>query len=1806
LEQLVAEVLGERVGFGRFPNDHRTPMVAAEKLVLTAGQARIAGAGGSTSELTPSEIASQVGLVTDYGRIAQQFPFRPDVFVPLPALRRQLLERVEAGGITVLVGKPGAGKSWELTALTKALRDRGDVVACHYCYLEPGDPAVQRRITLNVFYGNLIAEILDALPKLRAKDIARYSAGPNELQALLAAAAEFKPARRLVVIVDGLDHIARVLRDAPGVAPEDTAIAADLLALKMPPSISVLVGSQPGDHITALAKAGQLLTVPAWDERAVAAFLRRIPLGNLLQRRRIGQKALGRLTSDVTTRSEGNALYCTYLCREVEQRLKADQAADALTLLRSLPASGGVLATYYEFLFASLNEGGAMVADAMGLIDFGVTPAELAEIFPAFEAGLPRVLQQLRPILEQTRGRGGLRIYHESFRRHILDKARQRGHPIGNKLKEIIAWLERRGFFEDSRAYRFLLPNLVRADRSAEVLARVDSNFVAASCAAGHSAKAIEANLALFANVAAKIPDFPKLVRAVELYRSLGACIDNIQDQFEYGSAYATIFGAQRLAERMTFDGTATLDPKEGVKLCSLCNDAGGMPPWHAYLPRARQDEKINEEVRAASAVFHGLVRTDGGPKLRRRVVKWLRTVKNPDPAYLRNLLRRWREFAGADDLPKLLRDAKCTGEKAVAIELEFARSTGNAKLRIAAATRAGVATKNPVAAIEALRLGAHPKRLARFITKLNEIDIAVAGRHSVQTEPIESWISGVRIAAYLRPALLEAECIRIRGAGWYRDWLAFVITLAEIERRATKDPEDAADDALRALRALAKDVHPFKGTPRACDIYYARHCVAETVESALQLLRTPAQWQKALDYLKIISSGTTTSIDRSPGGPLTPSRLFELVAPFAKRPELRDLIRRSIEPVVERQHGGSLYVIAASDEMTFAALLATIGDQSAAVAHWNDACLNLCAYGMRKDTTIYEVLDSVTALKRAGKPAVAERMAQLLPLTYAVVLHTDGRETRHSIGQWFQHLTMVDDIAAAWLLGRSIIDDGGSYDYRAEESLDYWVAHAGEISANWRRRLEMIVEGPVTAESIRTRLPRLETLFATDRPAAKLELQLLAAAVHGDALHMPTEDYAVLRDFATAHGCALPAGTPDVSYPIRAEDSLRPEPETPPPPVQWEVPASPQAMIHRLRSAMDDRKISNAQLLEYCRPYFRQWSETRPAELDEIILFMARLDRFGERAGLLADLGSDLEAAGRNDLAARALALAYSRYRGGGGWLSLGGEEHEGLLVRACRASRPVALASVAQEVVHRLNESTSVWGANRHLIEFFGRHDDVGTAVAMWDEACAVIAHRLPGHEHEGGPFLPFEPAAVPSWTRDDAALFLILARLGHPEKKRKTVALGSTAWMIARFGERCAVAFRATLRSHPSFSHQLTLLQLLHQFEPKPYALSRALAAELNELVRSGKFGTEMLALLLLRRAKIPVTATVARHTPVITATVPKHKEEAILSLDTGKRIEKLAELWPEIGSLVAGQFETVYQSSPEHKERAQDRHEAAYAMSRKTYPRAPFTYWEQELFEEALHKVATGLEKYLWSKGEWDDKLPPRVLSLLLPSLRLTVANVFCRRVRPSWPLPSTLTIGVGEVVTVPDGDLSGWVRLAYSETYLDQGEHEYNELKQKTTALAGVVLDDEVAMPPDDEMPLTYPHPAGWRRPFAKTASLDNFRGPFASLDAVGRRFNYHEILGVSPRLLAALGLSPREDLGPLDLFDEKGQLAVAHRWWSVRPLGSHNFAEENPRLSGAVLLMRPDLFQQIVAASGLKVFEVRSIKIVTPAPENED
>jgi hypothetical protein len=288
-------------------------------------------------------------------------------------------------------------------------------------------------------------------------------------------------------------------------------------------------------------------------------------------------------------------------------------------------------------------------------------------------------------------------------------------------------------------------------------------------------------------------------------------------------------------------------------------------------------------------------------------------------------------------------------------------------------------------------------------------------------------------------------------------------------------------------------------------------------------------------------------------------------------------------------------------------------------------------------------------------------------------------------------------------------------------------------------------------------------------------------------------------------------------------------------------------------------------------------------------------------------------------------------------------------------------------------------------------------------------------------------------------------------------------------------------------------------------------------------------------------------------------------AIMSLDVHNVVQQVAKLWQEFPEIVAGRFETVFRSDESHEDKMQSRWEVRRSISRKSHPFARLHGWEDELFADTLNEVLTGLESHLWSKGEWNDRVWPEVLTSLLPNAEMPARHYWTRRVRPSWPLPSTLSDGVQPVQSVSDGELAGWKRIAYFETYLET-DSSFDEIKSSTRVTAGVVLDDEFEPLPQGVLPLRSADNKDWVRKARPLFPLGGFSGAVASHSFFGTPFQFHELLGLVPNLANSLNLSGRREIGPLDLFDADNKLAVAFRWWSCRPLGDHGLSDETPRL----------------------------------------
>ena len=588
LESILIKLLREQIGIGAYPNHNRSAIDAAAHLIGIATRAR-----AQSESLSVEDVEFQLGLRTDFGRVAQEFPIDYEVLQERDRFRKDLKMRVKGGSKIAVVGPPGSGKSWELTQLADEMRATGALVCRHYCYLEPGDDFVEQRIVVNSMFANLIAELIDQEPSLRLKQSRRYSVGIDEFEELLGHASEMDAP--VVVVIDGLDHVDRVLREARGVSDYEAGLIEQIASLNLPNGVSLLVGSQPGSHLDPIRIGNYALEeiqIPEWSCEETDGLIRTLGLSDALCDAEYGEK-IPQVKDSIHERSEGNPLYATYLCRQLMQGISNGEIVDAVEWLLGTPELHGDIENYYEFLYAHASDATKAIADVMGVIDFGVTEAELQQILSGpVQVWVKDGLSLLNPILKSVASQGGIRIFHESFRRFMMHRIDADGRDIAQVLHPVIVWLENRGFYSDAKAYRFLLPCLYRAGRLHDAVALVAKDFVSESVANGHPYSAVLRNLAIAAEATATTIDFPKILRFVELHRSAHTCYeDKLHDATTFWQTFIALFGGEAASRRLLFDGDPTQSKSTGMKICSLIDEAGSVAPWHEYS-QLDDDEK--------------------------------------------------------------------------------------------------------------------------------------------------------------------------------------------------------------------------------------------------------------------------------------------------------------------------------------------------------------------------------------------------------------------------------------------------------------------------------------------------------------------------------------------------------------------------------------------------------------------------------------------------------------------------------------------------------------------------------------------------------------------------------------------------------------------------------------------------------------------------------------------------------------------------------------------------------------------------------------------------------------------------------------------------------------------------------------------------------------------------------------------------------------------------------------------------------------------------------------------------------------
>jgi hypothetical protein len=1484
LERALIELLRGRIGIGEYPNDGRSATDVAAVAISLATRAR-----SRNETLSPDDVEIALQIRKDFGYVPQRFPVRWDRFRDRPIVTESIQTLLSNSQIVIAEGFPGIGKSWILTKLCSDLDAGGALVARHYCYLEPGDELVERRVTVDAMLGNLLEELTRKSPALLDKLPKRYSATQESLEAALAAAADM--GREVFLVVDGLDHILRVRADSKALSIEDTSIVEQLAGILLPIGSRLVVGSQPGLHLDALRLQAPVVTstyqVPRWEDAEIRALSETLKVGDSVTR--YGVSAV-EVVDAFVRRAEGNPLYAYTLAADLGYRLESGEVSDPLNWLNELPAIDGEIARYYEYLFNSLDELSQQFAKVLGCIDFAVTSDDLREIFPApFGVRAKSAIARLSPVLAISTGQGGCRIYHESFRRFITQWLGHYRESVGDVLAPVVDWLSRRGFYEDALSYRFLLPTLYRAGRNDEILRAVGLEFVSQSLSHGHVKKPLVSNLLLAAYASEKALSWVALVRCLELQRSIYECFESkLSDPILYWETYLSLFGPQALLQRLLFDGKPTSAYAEGLHLCAQLDAAGVIPPWREYWALYSQDATEREsssaneygpqiggltssETTVVEAAL-GSIRLKGLKVVAKRVMREMSANRWGPPRrlglavllvigsnapkelvtkistsrWMSRLSPKWRSCI-ALACAELLTDPKDLSESA----------------RLA--TLAAEYFKDARLLYRCLKAGAD---LPAIIDKLPiDIEALSMGGASPNRKKVERWYFSVRASAGFAGAAIRKYLSDLNGAGWYICWVRYVLSLALAE--SAVQVGESRSLLIDSFAELVGDPQPFTGKPRACDMYQVRGVVIESIVWGLSQLQNDDEWRVCLGHVQVAMEGTLTSLQRAISGPIQPELLIaELVRIARSGSASGPILEFAKRAVAHRDDQGTYLESHAELRMLLIQLLVDQGFVEEARAIWSDVCVMLGGYGYRRDRSLFELMEAPIKVVFPFRERAVEALAALQPMAEALWTFTDGKETRGAPNEWFRHLLGFDLSAAATALAYAqhgaLGDRGWPVNQAFEDLLEAVVGSCDPRLASFLCETLPVGQDEAGSEKWRMQVERtvVDRLAEIDFPLACEHLVRLSAQVDGDGLHRSGSDDVTIRDLALKVGCLVPLPTNRQESDRDSKNETRSS--TAP---GFELAAY---LSRRFRVPWFDQGTTRSNIISGIRLAFSMrgdWYDSdagvqnsgfieafgyrlvelanlgEPAQsLEGIVLLVSeRLrDRFASGTSLLAELGYGLERFGLHRLAAAALVSAYTSSRGHGGWASVGDEAQAGYFLAAVSIDGQVARRVFFGEMVRRLVSADATMLITGSIIARLAEVGDVGHSSLCWWEALAVIRHRLPVIGTNGSWLPPLRQCMDSGWSNDEAAAAVLLSRVDHPLYSVKMPAMVAMDSLFGRLPRLFVGPLRWYLTCNATVTSMMTVLAILDACDQQTNQEMAALQDELSLIAEGGSCG------------------------------------------------------------------------------------------------------------------------------------------------------------------------------------------------------------------------------------------------------------------------------------------------------------------------------------------------------------------------------
>ena len=433
--------------------------------------------------------------------LPQGFLVPPTYSVPDKDFDRNFLEKIiSSDSLVVLWGPPGRGKSTYLSHCVARINRKNAVCIRHHYFLSLTDRS-EGRFHCHAIVRSFEHQLEQTIPNLKGAH--------RDFGEILEAAALHlqREGRRLVVVVDGLDHVWRDHRDH-----EDMEALFDAL-LPLPANVTLVVGTQKiaGAHLP--AKLLNALPPDRWTELPLmsrSAVHRWLHFQD--EAGRVNLEVVGWQTRDQVVRavarafheiSHGLPLHLIYSFEAVVRSGNAVSAED-VSALPDCPT--GDIRDYYRSFWERMGVQARTILHVLAGMEFGPPPFAMHDCFGRSNESLT-ALAEINHLLEYRETE--VRPFHGSLFAFVRDlhehKATFSAHAPG-----VLAWLEKRA--PEYWRWAWLWITKARLGNPSELLAGPNREWAISSLVAGFPVEQLTTILDHAEKAAFDVFDLPRLL----------------------------------------------------------------------------------------------------------------------------------------------------------------------------------------------------------------------------------------------------------------------------------------------------------------------------------------------------------------------------------------------------------------------------------------------------------------------------------------------------------------------------------------------------------------------------------------------------------------------------------------------------------------------------------------------------------------------------------------------------------------------------------------------------------------------------------------------------------------------------------------------------------------------------------------------------------------------------------------------------------------------------------------------------------------------------------------------------------------------------------------------------------------------------------------------------------------------------------------------------------------------------------------------------------------------------------------------